>query len=86
LSSYDQPINGSNLGLIHEFISPVLITFNITETVHKFNNYKAYTIIVPPVGSKEIEFDEAIRVFRLDMTEIGAIIVTIKDSSHSLLV
>jgi len=86
LSSYDQPINGKYLGLIHEFISPVLITFNITKTMHIFNNYKTYTIVVPTVGSKQIEIDKAIQVFRFDMTEIGTVIVTIKDSSRSLLV
>jgi len=51
-----------------------------------FNNYKTYTIVVPAAGSKQIEIDKAIQVFRFDMTEIGAIIVTIKDSSRSLLV
>ncbi|XP_050063461.1 uncharacterized protein LOC126552720 isoform X6 [Aphis gossypii] len=86
LSSYDQPINGKYLGLIHEFISPVLITFNITKTMRIFNNYKTYTIVVPAAGSKQIEIDKAIHVFRFDMTEIGAITVTIKDSSRSLLV
>jgi len=86
LSSYDKPINGKYLGLINEIVSPVLITFNIAENVHKFNNYKAYTIVVPAAGSEQIEIDKAIQVFRLDMTEVGAVFVTIKDSSHSLLV
>lgn len=86
LSSYDKPINGNYLGLIHEIVSPVLITFNIVETVHKFDNYNAYTIVVPAAGSEQIEIDKAIRVFRLDMTEVGAVFVTIKDSSHNLLV
>jgi len=86
LSSYDKPIKGKYLGPIHEIVSPALITFNIVETVDKFNNYKAYTIVVPAPGSEQIEFDKAIKVFRFDMTEVGAVFVTIKDSSHSLLV
>jgi len=86
LLSYDKPINGKYLGLIHKIVSPVLITFNIVETVHKFNNYKAYTIVLPAAGSKQIEIDKAVQVFRFDMTEIGAVFVTIRDSSHSLLV
>lgn len=86
LSSYEKPINGKYLGLIHEIVSPALITFNIVETVDKFNDYKAYTIVVPAAGSEEIEFDKAIQVFRFDMTEVGAVFVAIKDSSHSLLV
>lgn len=86
LSSYDKPINGTYFGQIHEIVSPVLITFNIIETVHKSNNYKSFTIVVPADGSEQIEIDKAIRVFRFDMTEIGAVFVTIKDSSHSLLV
>jgi len=86
LSSYDKPINGTYIGLIHQIISPVLITFNIVEAVHKFNNYKAYTIVVPADRSEQIGIDKTIRVFRFDMTEVGAVFVTIKDSSHSLLV
>lgn len=86
MSSYDKPINGKYLGLIHEIISPVLITFNIVETVHKFNNYEAYTIVLPSADSEQIEIDKAIQVFRFDMTEVGSVFVTIRDSSHSLLV
>jgi len=86
LSSYDKPINGTYFGLIHEIVSPVLINFNTIGTVHKSNNYKAFTIVVPADDSEQIEIDKAIRVFRFDMTEVGAVFVTIKDSSHSLLV
>lgn len=45
-----------------------------------------YTICVPAAGSEYIEFDKAIQVFRLDMIEVGAIFITIKESSHVLLV
>lgn len=79
-------MNGKYLGLIHEFVSPATINFNITETGHIFDNYKAYRIVVPAIGSEQIEFDKAIQVFKLDMTEVGTVFVTIKDSSHSLLV
>lgn len=72
------------LGLIDNFISPASITFNSTETVHEQD--KKYTFRVPAVGSEKIEFDKAIVVFRLDMTEIGAIFITIKHSTHALLV
>lgn len=86
MSSHDQPINGKYLGMIHELISPASIYFNMSEAVNKFNDYKVYTIVVPTAGSEKIERDMAILVFRLDMTEIGAVFVTIRDFSHGLLV
>jgi len=47
---------------------------------------KEYTIRVPAADSKNIEFDKAILVFKFDMLEVGATFVTIKNSSHVLLV
>jgi len=83
LSAHNQS-DRKYLGLIDNFVSPASITFNTTETVHEQD--KMYTIRVPAAGSEKIEFDKAIIVFRLDMTEIGAIFMTIKHSTHALLV
>lgn len=83
LSAHDQT-NNKYLGLINKFVLPASITFNMTEIVDKHD--EEYTICVPAVGSDEIEFDKAIRVFKMDMMEVGAIFVTIKSPSHTLLV
>lgn len=56
----------------------------MAETVDEHDD--EHTISVPAAGSEEIEFDKAVRVFRLDMTEVGAVSVTVKSPSHPLLV
>lgn len=83
LSVHDR-FDGKYLGLINTFNLPASITFKTTEITDKYG--KEYTIRVPAVDSTNIEFDKAILVFRLDMLEMGAIFVTIKNSSHALLV
>lgn len=83
LSAHDRH-SRKYLGIISTFVSPASITFNVNETVDEFD--VEYTIRVPAAGSEQIEFDKAILVFRLDMMETGAIFITIKKSSHTLLV
>lgn len=84
LSSQDQ-FNSKYFGTINKFVLPASITFNTTETVNKIYD-KEYIISVPAVDSRQIEFDKAILVFRLDMMKIGAIFVTIRNIPHPLLV
>ncbi|VVC36591.1 GPS motif,PLAT/LH2 domain [Cinara cedri] len=85
LSAYNRTLN-KYLGSIDKFILPASITFDVeTEIVDKCDG-EEYTILVPAVGSKEIEFDKAIRVFKLDMMEVGAIFITVKSPSHALLI
>lgn len=87
LSAHNRYADKTYLGLIDEFVSPASITFNITETVQDtYRHDKEYTIRVPAAGSAPVEFDKAIIVFRLDMTEVGAIFTTIKRPTHDLLV
>lgn len=81
MSAHSQP-NRKYLGLIDNIIFPASIRFNIAETVRA--KYITYTIRVPAAGSEKIIFDKAIIVFRLDMTEIGAVFATIKHSTHVL--
>jgi len=83
LSTHDR-FDGKYLGIINKFASPASITFKINETVEIYD--KEYTIRVPATNSTNIDFDKAILVFRFDMLEAGAIFVTIKNSSHALLV
>lgn len=69
---------------IDNFTNPASISFNITEIVDE--NAKEYTIQVPATGSEPVEFDKAVLVFRMDMTEVGAIFMTIKNPKYPLLV
>lgn len=87
LSAHNRYADKTYLGLIDEFVSPASITFNITESVQDADRYdKEYTIRVPADGSTPVEYDKAIIVFRLDMTEVGAVFATIKRPTHDLLV
>lgn len=84
LSTHDR-LNGKYLGLIKKFVLPASIMFNMDETLDKIYD-KEYAITVPASNSKQIEFDKAVLVFRLDMMKVGAIFVKIRNSPCALLV
>lgn len=71
--------------MMNRLVLPASMFFNIAEPLNEIYD-REYVISVPAADSRQIEFDKAILVFRVDMMKIGAIFVTIRNISHLLLV
>lgn len=81
VSNFNQ-FNPSNLHKHKEFENYFDLHFKTKTT--KQRPRKSYTIKVPASNTNNLDFDKMIMVYRVDMSNIAELFLTISDLSHNL--